>query len=299
MPVSLAQLAHGALSSVLGTAGPKGLSLAVKIAPDVPPTLLADADRLRQILLNLLTNAVKFTLRGSVTLRVTHEGTRSDGERVKFAVVDTGIGIPDNRMERLFNRFSQVDQNIRNRFGGTGLGLAICKQLVERMGGEIGVETALGHGSTFWFTLTLPRARAASVASARTAQAPASRKNVRLLLVEDRTMNQEIARVFLEHAGYQVDVVDNGPAAISAVQNARFDAVLMDMRMPEMDGLEATRRIRRLGGDVAQLPIIALSAGVLPNDVSECYAAGMNDHIGKPFDRDEMYRVIEQWTAKS
>jgi signal transduction histidine kinase len=134
VPVSLAQLTHSALSSVLGTAGPKGLSLAVEIAPDVPPSLLADPDRLRQILLNLLTNAVKFTLRGSVTLLVTHEGTAPDGERVRFAVIDTGIGIPENRLERLFNRFSQVDQNIRYRFGGTGLGLAICKQLVERMG---------------------------------------------------------------------------------------------------------------------------------------------------------------------
>jgi PAS domain S-box-containing protein len=296
-PLSLAVLAHNALSTVLGTAGPKGLSLSVTIAPDVPTLLLGDAGRLRQILLNLLTNAVKFTLRGGVTLAVTHEGTRPDGECVKFAVIDTGIGIPENRLERLFNRFSQADKNIRNRFGGTGLGLAICKQLVERMGGEVGVETALGRGSTFWFKVTLPPSSAIPARPVESMPAAAAAKNVRLLVVEDRAMNQEIARVFLEHAGYDVQIVDSGRGAIAAVQAGRFDAVLMDMQMPEMDGLEATRRIRALGGDLAQMPIIALSARVLPEDIAQCRAAGMNDHIGKPFDREQMYRVIDHWTA--
>lgn len=297
-PLSLATLAHNVLSAVLGTAGPKGLSLAVTIAPDVPTLLLGDPDRLRQILLNLLTNAVKFTLRGGVTLAVTHEGTRPEGECVKLAVIDTGIGIPENRLERLFNRFSQADRDTRSRFGGTGLGLAISKQLVERMGGRIGVETALGRGSTFWFTVTLPRAAAVPAGPADGMPASTPAKNVRLLVVEDRTMNQEIARVFLEHAGYDVHVVDSGAGAIAAVQTERFDAVLMDMQMPEMDGLEATRRIRALGGDLARMPIIALSARVRPEDILECRAAGMDDHLGKPFDRHQMYRVIDRWTAR-
>ena len=298
-PLSLAVLAHNALSTVLGTAGPKGLSLAVKIAPDVPPSLIGDRGRLRQILLNLLTNAVKFTLRGSVTLEVTHEGRAGSGERIRFAVTDTGIGIPENRLDRLFNRFSQADADIRSRFGGSGLGLAICKQLVERMGGEIGVETALGRGSTFWFRLTLPRAHGVPAAPAEGPQFLTVRKDVRLLLVEDGSLNQEIARVFLEHAGYDVRIVDNGRDAIDAVQASRFDSVLMDMQMPEMDGLEATRRIRALGGDYARLPIIALSARVFPEDIEQCRAAGMNDHIAKPFDREQMYQVIERWTARA
>lgn len=297
-PFAVAALAHTALSMVLGVARPKSLSLSVTIAPGVPACLLGDQGRLRQILLNLLANAVKFTLRGSVSLQITTQATANDREIVKFAVVDTGIGIPEDRLPRLFNRFTQADASIRDRFGGTGLGLAICKQLVERMGGEMGVTTALGYGSTFWFTVSLPQVRPAPPAAADRPLGAAPSKNIRVLLVDDGRMNQEIARIFLQHAGYGVHIVDNGADAISLVQTEPFDAVLMDMQMPEMDGLEATRRIRSLGGEFARLPIIALSARVFSDDVAQCLAAGMNDHLGKPFDREEMSRVIDRWTAK-
>ena len=276
---------------VLGIARPKGLSLVGQDrAGRARLACSAIEDRLRQILLNLLTNAVKFTLARQRQPADHHEGAPGDGERVKFAVVDTGIGIPEDRLTRLFNRFTQADATIRDRFGGTGLGLAICKQLVERMGGEIGVETALGYGSTFWFTVALPRASASVAAGARSAAGRgAARRTSALLLVEDRP-HEPGDRPHLSRACRLRGATSSttAPDAIRAVQNAPFDAVLMDMQMPEMDGLEATRRIRALGGEFARLPIIALSAGVLPNDVSQCYAAGMNDHLGKPFDREEM-----------
>jgi PAS domain S-box-containing protein len=298
-PFAVAALAHNALSMVLGTAAPKNLALSLSIAPNVPPTIVGDRDRVRQILLNMLANAVKFTLRGSIRLAISGEPAADGGEALKFAVIDTGIGIPQDRVSRLFNRFSQADASIRDRFGGTGLGLAICKQLVERMGGEIGVETALGHGSTFWFTIRFVRAAAAPAAGPAHPLGAASPRGVRILLIDDGRMNQEIARIFLEHAGYEVRVADSGAAGLDALDTETCDIVLMDMQMPGMDGLETTRRIRARGGRFAELPIIALSARVFSEDIADCLAAGMNGHLGKPFDRAEMVATIERFTAKA
>jgi PAS domain S-box-containing protein len=295
---AVAGLAHSALSMVLGTAAPKSLALSLSVAPNVPPTIVGDRGRIRQILLNLLANAVKFTLRGSIRLAITAERSAGGAEMLKFAVVDTGIGIPEDRLSRLFNRFSQADASIRDRFGGSGLGLAICKQLVERMGGEIGVETALGHGSTFWFTIRMTRASVAAAPGAPRLQGGAPPRGVRVLLVDDGRMNQEIARIFLEHAGYDVKVADDGAAALVALEQDTYDIVLMDMQMPGMDGAEATRRIRALGGRFAEMPIVALSARVFSEDVAECLDAGMNGHLAKPFDRAEMVATIERFTAK-
>ena len=296
---AVAGLAHGALSMVLGTAAPKSLALSLSIASNVPPTVVGDRGRIRQVLLNLLANAVKFTLRGSIRLAITAVSGAGGAEMLKFAVVDTGIGIPQDRVSRLFNRFSQADTSIRDRFGGTGLGLAICKQLVERMGGEIGVETALGHGSTFWFTIRMTRAPAATAPSQPRLQGLAAPRGVRVLLVEDGRMNQEIARIFLEHAGYDVKVADDGAAALAAIDQDTYDIVLMDMQMPGIDGAETTRRIRARGGRFADLPIVALSARVFSDDVAECLEAGMNGHLSKPFDRAEMVATIERFTAKA
>jgi PAS domain S-box-containing protein len=298
-PFAVAGLAHGALSMVLGTAGPKGLALSLSIAPNVPPTVVGDRGRIRQVLLNLLANAVKFTLRGSIRLAITAESGTGGAEMLKFAVVDTGIGIPQDRLPRLFNRFSQADASIRDRFGGTGLGLAICKQLAERMGGEIGVETALGHGSTFWFTIRLARAPVAAAPSAPRLQGVAAPRGVRVLLVEDGRMNQEIARIFLEHAGYEVSVAEDGAAALAALERDTYDIVLMDMQMPGMDGPETTRRIRARGGRLAEMPIVALTARVFSEDVAECLDAGMNGHLAKPFDRADMVATVERFTAKA
>ena len=289
-----AALADNGLSIVRGLAAAKGLSVIARIDPDLPRSLLGDEARLRQILLNLLNNAVKFTRRGSVTLAVRHAGTTAAGETIRFSVTDTGIGIPQAKQHRLFERFSQVDNSVGRDFGGTGLGLAISRRLVELMGGTIGVASDDGEGSTFWFTVTLPRA--ADVAAAIAAQPVAAPQATgRILLVEDVEINQELARLVLEAAGHTVEVVADGAAAVMAVEDGVFDLVLMDVQMPGMDGITATRMIRRLKGACANVPVIAMTANVLPAEVRQFREAGMDDHVGKPFDRAVLYDTIARW----
>lgn len=295
------------LSIVRGPAEEKGLTLRAEIDSGLPGSLLGDEARLRQILLNLLNNAVKFTRTGSVTLRLRHEGNVArDGAAIagtgatlaclRFSVIDTGIGIPRGKQHRLFERFSQVDNSVTRDFGGTGLGLAICKRLVELMGGAIGVESGDGAGSTFWFTLQL--AQTASVPSRLVADPrPGPRRTGHLLLVEDVEINQELARLVLEAAGHRVDVVGDGAAAVRAVETGAFDLVLMDVQMPGMDGMTATRMIRRLKGACRHVPVIAMTANVLPSEIRQFREAGMDDHIGKPFDRLKLYAAIETWLA--
>jgi signal transduction histidine kinase/CheY-like chemotaxis protein/HPt (histidine-containing phosphotransfer) domain-containing protein len=290
-PFSLAALIDNSVSIVKAVADKKGLEVRVELDADVPRWVNGDEARMRQVLLNLLNNAVKFTRQGSVTLSI-----RPDGEgRVRALVSDTGIGIPKSKQERLFLRFSQVDGSIRREFGGTGLGLAISKHLVELMGGTIGVDSAEGRGSTFWFTARLPEVAAPeATAPVPTAPLPPTRR-ARLLLVEDVEANQEIARAVLEAVGHRVDVATDGYEAIRAVRNRDYDIILMDVQMPGMDGITATRRIRDLPGPASAIPIIAMTANVLPEQVAEFRLAGMNDHIGKPFDRGELYRLIDRW----
>ena len=289
-----AALADNGLSIVRGMAAAKGLAVIGRIDPDLPRRLLGDEARLRQILLNLLNNAVKFTRRGSLTLAVRHAGTTPAGETIRFSVTDTGIGIPLAKQHRLFERFSQVDNSVGRDFGGTGLGLAISRRLVELMGGTIGVASDDGEGSTFWFTVTLPRAP--GVADAIAAQPVAAPQATgRILLVEDVEINQELARLVLEAAGHTVEVVADGAAAVMAVDDGAFDLVLMDVQMPGMDGITATKMIRRLKGPSANVPVIAMTANVLPAEVRQFREAGMDDHVGKPFDRAILYDTIARW----
>ncbi|HEY8566906.1 MAG TPA: ATP-binding protein [Beijerinckiaceae bacterium] len=291
-PFRLETLIDNTLSIVAGS-GKAGVTLSVDVADDLPPIMTGDEDRLRQILLNLLNNAVKFTPKGSVTLSV-RSARSTDGQAlVHFAVTDTGIGIPKDKQSLLFERFSQVDGSIGREFGGTGLGLAISKRLVTLMQGTIGVESAPGQGSTFWFTACL------SEAQMRLDEAkPASDEIVihpaRLLLVEDLPMNQELAGHLLRSAGHSVDIVGDGADAVVAVQTERYDLVLMDIHMPGMDGVTATRHIRALGGVWAEMPILALTANVLPDQIAEFRRAGMTDHVGKPFKRADLLRAIER-----
>ncbi|HEV2559458.1 MAG TPA: ATP-binding protein [Microvirga sp.] len=295
-PFRLAALIDNSVSIIKGTAAGKKLAVDVTLDRDLPDWILADEARLRQVILNLLNNAVKFTPRGSVTLTVGQDTPEGPRRRLRFSVTDTGIGIPKDKQGRLFQRFSQVDGSIRREFGGTGLGLAICKRLVELMGGQIGVTSEPGVGSTFWFTVACETTEAPAVeAAGPAAYGFDALRTGRILLVEDIEANQEIARAVLEGAGHSVEVAGDGFEALRALRTREYDLVLMDVQMPGMDGLTATRRIRELPGPVRNIPIIAMTANVLPEQVAEFRACGMNDHIGKPFQRKDLYAMIDRW----
>ncbi|GJD42522.1 Sensor histidine kinase RcsC [Methylobacterium cerastii] len=305
-PVSfpLVSVIDNTVSIVRGGARKSDLRIETRIDPDLPAFVHGDASRLRQVLLNLLNNAVKFTPHGSVTLAVSREGTGARGYDLRFEVTDTGIGIDPAQQDRLFKRFSQVDGSISRRFGGTGLGLVICRHLLSLMGGEIGVVSREGAGSTFWFTLTLPPGEETVPAAVPSAVAAADRAGgpVRLLLAEDVPLNQELACAVLEAQGYVVDVVEDGAAAVAAVEAALtrgrgYDLVLMDVQMPVMDGLTATRHIRALPPPACEIPIVAMTANVLPKQIDDLHAAGMDDHVGKPFRRADLYATIARWTG--
>ena len=284
------------LSMVAGVGQTKGIAVAEAVDPRLPPALIGDRARLRQVLVNLLNNAVKFTKVGSVTLKVRRLRSTAHGECIRFGVHDTGIGIASDQLDRLFQRFTQVDGSIHRDFGGTGLGLAIAKRLVELMDGEIKVSSVEGEGSTFWFEVTLPRAKPSEVA-VRAYPVAGARREARLLLVEDNAVNQVLACAVLEDLGYTVDVVCDGASAIHAVLHGAYDLVLMDIHMPAMDGMTATRRIRDLDCPAARLPIVAMTANVLPEQVRRFREAGLDDHICKPFHASDLYATIERWLS--
>jgi CheY-like chemotaxis protein len=255
---------------------------------------LGDADRIRQILLNLLSNAVKFTSNGSVTVTARAEASPDGATLLHIWVTDTGIGIPEDRMSRLFERFSQVDGSMSRNYGGTGLGLAICKRIVRLMGGEIGVDSQPGHGSTFWFSLPLQSVELPCSARAicRNGDDAIPRRRS-VLLVEDTELNREIAVAMMEAAGHTVDAAANGAQALQCAAAKTYDLILMDIQMPDMDGITVARHIRAGSGPNTCTPIIALTANVLPEQIARFHAAGMNGHIGKPIDLNELLRTLE------
>ncbi|HEY0837558.1 MAG TPA: PAS domain S-box protein, partial [Azospirillum sp.] len=283
---SVRELAAGCEAVVRADAAAKGLDLAVTVAPEVPERLRGDPDRLRQVVLNLLGNAVKFTDHGSVLLAITRGEDGAEGPRLMVRVTDTGIGIPEARQAQLFHRFTQFD---RTR-GGTGLGLAISRRIVERMGGTIGAQSRPGIGSTFWFSVVLAAARDA-VPDAATPDG--GHRAARILVAEDLAMNRELAVALLSNAGHAVDAVENGRAAVDAVTGGAYDLVLMDVQMPVMDGLDATRAIRALPPPVGSIPILAMSAGALPPEVARCRSAGMDGHVAKPIERGQLLDAID------
>ncbi|HEV2558729.1 MAG TPA: ATP-binding protein [Microvirga sp.] len=294
LPFSPEALLGDAVSIVRSVADRKGIAVDVTLDGSLPPLLLGDEARLRQVLLNLLNNAVKFTRQGSVTVEAAASGAGPEAYDLTFKVRDTGIGIPPDRQARLFQRFSQVDGSIRREFGGTGLGLAISKELIDRMGGTIGASSEEGRGSVFWFTVRLPRGVRAAEPDSRGAATPGERRPARILLVEDIAVNQDLARAVLEAAGHAVDVVPDGAQAVAAVQERAYDLVLMDVQMPVMDGITATREIRALEHPARGLPIIAMTANVLPQQITAYKEAGMTDHVGKPFKRQDLYAAVER-----
>jgi signal transduction histidine kinase/CheY-like chemotaxis protein len=278
----LAHLVESAISMMNPRAVMKGLRMSSQIAAETPRYLKGDPGRLRQILFNLAGNAIKFTERGEVRILVDSKQLHDGRHMLSVRVSDTGIGIAADKIERLFGRFSQADSSIARRFGGTGLGLAISKQLVELMGGRIGVESLEGQGSTFWFELPLAEGQPVQTESPTPTDGPATRRSLRILVAEDNQVNQMVIGLMLRQLGHQVDVVINGIEACEQVQKAPYDLVLMDMQMPEMDGLTATSTIRKLPHPCAKIPIIALTANAMEGDRERYIAAGMDDYVAKP-----------------
>ncbi len=281
------------VSLMRGLAENKGLELNTRIAAELPANLMGDPGRLRQILLNLLSNAIKFTLHGHVEVAVKVLADDGRQVRLRFEVRDTGIGMDEDAKSRVFKAFTQADNSTTRKFGGSGLGLSIAMQLVQLMGGEIGVDSQIAQGSTFWFELSLVHGQAAIEAphalpleQAQGIEVPTG--TLRVLVAEDNLVNQQVALCMLELEGCIADLAADGDEALAAVQRTDYDLVLMDIHMPNMDGLEATRKIRawehatRRG---APVPILALTASVMADDRDKCVAAGMNDFLSKPISR--------------
>ncbi len=306
-PFDLGHLIGEVVDQFRGQARAKGLELSAHVDPAVPPLVLGDVGRLRQVLLNLVGNALKFTAQGAVGVQVGVVEESAEGVLLRITVRDTGIGIAPEAQARLFEPFTQADAATTRRYGGTGLGLAIAKRLVERMDGEIGVESALGQGSTFWVQLPLARAAAGVVPPAVRMQlgpvAPApevaeSGTRGHILVAEDNAINRLVVVGLLQGLGYAVETAENGRQAAEAVGRGHYDLVLMDLHMPELDGFAATAAIRRdeaAEGKGRRVPIVALTADALPGDAEKSLVAGMDDHLTKPITPKRLATVVERW----
>lgn len=292
--------------------------LVSQISPDVYARLRGDPGRLRQVLTNLIGNAIKFTQKGTIILKVGLEKETRTRVTIRFSVSDTGIGIPKDRLANLFDKFTQVDSSMSRKYGGTGLGLAISKQICELMGGRIGVESKVGKGSTFWFTAEFKKKPPIGKPKRRDGESKSGgeksivtrqdkvettegkkRHNIRILLAEDNDINRKVAQQILKKMGYNTTAVANGREALQAMEAYNFDLVLMDIQMPELDGLQATRIIRRSDSTVRnhKIPIIAMTANTMKGDREKCIEAGMNDYVGKPIKPEELVKAIEKQLA--
>ena len=305
-PFSVCQIADAVASILNVRANEKGIAFHIDISPGATGGFVGDSLRIRQIALNLAGNAVKFTAQGEVRLRVTPIASG-----LRFEVSDTGIGVPPESREKLFSSFTQVDASTSRKYGGTGLGLVICKRLVEGMGGSIGMDGATGGGSLFWFELPLVACSeplldaladpiAPSPSPPITSATPANSDEsgtAQILLVEDHKVNQKLALALIKRLGYTAELAENGIEAVAAASQKRYRLILMDMQMPAMDGLEATRQIRATPGPCQGVPIVALTANAMLSDQNACRAAGMNDFLSKPFNREILSACLERWIA--
>ncbi|MDH3393961.1 MAG: ATP-binding protein, partial [Desulfobulbaceae bacterium] len=315
-PFELAKTIDAALQTVQILAREKGLTLQVDIDPEVPKVLRGDSLRLRQILLNLLSNGVKFTDEGSVKVTVSHAPAPDDKVQLRISVADTGRGINPEMREHIFGSFAQAESGITRKYGGTGLGLAICRQLCRLMGGDIQVQSEPGWGAIFTFTCLCGTAEASELAGPETSTATdIALPAMRILLVEDNEINRQLAEFILEQEEHILTMAENGMEALEQLTSKTFDVVLMDIQMPIMDGYTATRIIRSLEGGMEtdeipddlsatlakrlygmHLPIIAMTAHAMSGDRDKCLAAGMDDYLTKPFKPEDFHNVLGKWT---
>ena len=292
------QMMHDLQDTVTFSMNEKGLSFKVEVDPNIPKVLVGDPGRLQQVLRNLISNAIKFTAEGSVTLRAKLMKNENGISKLYFEVQDTGIGIKDEDRKKLFEKFSQADQSMTRRYGGTGLGLSICKNLVQIMHGEIGLNSEVGKGSTFWFTAEFKNGNEAAVKSEANQTAYTQTKITgRVLIAEDNPINQTIAVKIVEKMGCHADAVGNGLEAVNALKNFPYDLILMDCHMPEMDGFEATKAIREFEKENNRkpIPIIALTASAMSSDKDQCFQSGMNDYLTKPVDIPRIHSALLKW----
>jgi signal transduction histidine kinase/ActR/RegA family two-component response regulator len=278
-------------------AAAKGLDFRVDFAPGLPEYIRSDGFRIRQVVLNLLGNAVKFTSSGCVELRVEGEFENDTSLVLRIVVRDTGIGIASENLEQLFRPFTQAEESTTRRFGGTGLGLAISKNLVELLGGQIDAESEFGRGSRFWITLPVGTAGPGEIATPepQTDEAWGALRQLSVLLVEDHPVNRRVAQGMLQRLGCAVWCAENGQSAVSQAAAAPFDVILMDCQMPVMDGYEATRRIRSQARH--QPPIVALTANTTSEDIAHCLASGMDGHLAKPISLKQLEQAIRRYAA--
>ncbi len=286
------RIGAAAVELLTSKAEEKGLRLSYNAADSLPPWVKLDPTRVRQVMVNLVSNAIKFTKEGSVDVRVSYRTESEARGVIRFEINDTGIGIPEEAQDRLFKRFSQVDSSMTRRFGGAGLGLAISKQLVKRMDGEIGCQSTPGAGSQFWFTLPVDVAKGPPAEVDDVADDEPDVGALRILAAEDQPINQQVLRAFLTGAGHEVTLVEDGALALAAVQQSDFDIVLMDIQMPNMDGFEATRAIRAFAHPLCSIPIIALTANAMAGDKERCLESGMDGYVSKPINAEDLQREI-------
>lgn len=294
-PLSLAECIRSALKIVQPEAAAKGLTVRSKIDPQIPPLVCGDFTRLRQVIFNLLDNAVKFTTAGSVILSAALESKSADAVLVRISVADTGIGIPLNKRQFMFEPFRPADQDENANFGGTGLGLAISRKLVNLMGGTMEFQSQLGAGSTFQFTAWFRKQKtSADIDAPARAVQDRGPKHLSILVAEDNAVNRRLITKVLESAGHKVIPASNGKEAARLFEKQAFDLILMDMEMPDIDGLEATRMIRASERPGSHVPIYALTAHTLPADRDRCFAVGMDGFISKPIAVDDVLRLVDE-----
>jgi len=302
-PFNLSDLLETTFANFVPAAEEKGLEMKLEMDSSIPELVVGDSFRLQQVLRNLLGNALKFTAKGSVCLRSQHIEATSEPAKVRFSIIDTGVGIDAGAQENLFEPFIQADNSSTRQYGGTGLGLTICRRIVELMDGDIGVESELDKGSRFWFVIPLEEAGdRESISEDKDASTPAEgkpgRSQVRILVAEDNIDNRDLLVMLLEDLGYDnVTTVENGQQALVKAEAESFDLVLMDCQMPVLDGYEATRKLRQQDSNNSHIPVIAITANAMQGDRDKCLAAGMNDYITKPFISEVIENALTQWSS--